>query len=76
MKHYVSNAIMCPFYKQEQATKIHCDGVCRHNTVQLSFDDEDYKKYFRKIYCMNIKGYYLCPIYLAIYQQYKEEGDE
>lgn len=76
MKHYESKAVVCPFYHQEQATKIHCDGVCQGNTVQISFITQEVKNKFRKDFCLNIKAYTKCPIYQAIAKQWEDDSDE
>ncbi len=66
MKHYSSTAVVCPFYKQEQAMKIHCDGFNKYNTIQVSFKDEDYKREHRERCCLNINNYRNCPVYLML----------
>jgi hypothetical protein len=76
MKHYESKAVVCPFYHQEQATKIHCDGVSKDNTVQISFTNQEAKNKYRKDFCLNIKTYTKCPIYQAIAKQWEDEDDD
>lgn len=77
MKHYESKAVVCPFYHQEQAMKIHCDGFGEDNTVQVSFTSKEAKMRHRKAHCLNIKAYRKCPLYSAIESQFKEdESDE
>ena len=76
MKHYESKAVVCPFYHQEQPTKIHCDGFSTENTVQISFKTKEDKIRHRKNYCLNLQNHKQCPIYEAISTQYEEGLDE
>ena len=76
MKHYESKAVVCPFYHQEQPTKIHCDGFGEDNTVQISFTSKEAKNSHRKAHCLNIKQYTKCPLYETIAKKYEENDDD
>ena len=76
MKHYSSKAVVCPFYHQEQPTKIHCEGFATDNTIQVSFVNKEAKINHRKHCCLDIKAYKQCPIYEAIASQYEEDDED
>ena len=74
MKHYVSEAVVCPFYIQEQAIKIHCEGFAKDNNIQVSFRNEEKKNVHRKKFCRSIQCYRECPLYKTIEKQYMEDN--
>ena len=73
MKHYVSTEVVCPFYTQEQALRIHCEGITAGSSIQVSFYKEFLKKLHRRNYCCKTSNYEKCPLYEAIAKQYKED---
>jgi hypothetical protein len=73
MQNYVSKEVVCPFYKQEQATKLKCEGFSKSCSLQTSFCNRARLLIHKECYCNNIKGYTRCPLYPAIYRQYEED---
>lgn len=76
MKHYQSSVIVCPFYNQETALKIYCDGINTHCSTQVSFVEKLHKESHEKQFCKELHKYNSCPIYQAINKQYEENEDE
>lgn len=76
MKNQTDRLVVCPFYSQEEGTKLHCEGFCTGTRILLHFDCKDRKKAHKKKYCKNINGYELCPLNPVIMKQYKAEEKE
>lgn len=72
MKYYQSTVIVCPFYNQETALKIYCDGISSHCSTQVSFDFKFHKEAHERQFCKELHLYTSCPIYQAINKQYEE----
>ena len=72
MKHYVAKEIICPFYKQEEPTRIHCEGFCKSNSLQISFAKKELLQLHRERHCKNFVGYPMCPLFPVINKQYEE----
>jgi hypothetical protein len=51
VKRYVSKYVMCPFYHNEDALIIYCEGVTDGTVIHLAFNDKDQKKDYKKEYC-------------------------
>ena len=75
MKHYQSSVIVCPFYNQETALKIYCDGINSHSSTQVSFDEKLHKEIHEKQFCKDIHHYPSCPIFGAVSKQFKENEE-
>jgi hypothetical protein len=73
MKYYSSTVIVCPFYHQETALRIHCDGINSHSSTQVSFDERLHKDIHERKFCKDIHNHPSCPIYKAIVEQFEEE---
>ena len=73
MQHYVSKEVVCPFYKQEEATKIFCEGFCKTTSLQTSFTRNEHLITHKERHCNSFKGYPLCPLYSIINKQYEVE---
>lgn len=73
MQGYISKEVVCPFYKQEQAAKIRCEGFCKSCSIQVSFSNRERLIQHKDRFCNKIEGYHDCPLYPAIYGQYGEE---
>lgn len=71
MQNYVSKEVVCPFYKQEEATKIRCEGFCKITSLQTSFIRREQLIAHKESYCNKMKGYPLCPLYSIINKQYE-----
>ena len=73
MQNYVSKEVVCPFYKQEDATKIRCEGFSKCCSIQTSFSCRERLILHKGRYCNSMEGYPECPLYPAIYGQYGED---
>lgn len=76
MKNYMDKCAVCPFYSQEEPMKLHCEGYSVGTRFHIIFDCKERKKAHKKKYCNNMDGYADCPLYPAIYEQYREDDDE
>ena len=70
MQNYISKEVVCPFYKQEEALKIKCEGFCKSCSIQTSFTKRELLQMHKETYCNKIKGYQRCPLYPVIVKQY------
>lgn len=73
MQNYMSKEVVCPFYKQEEATKLKCEGYCKTTSLQTSFQRREQLITHKERHCNSFKGYPLCPLYSIINRQYEEE---
>lgn len=73
MQHYISKEVVCPFYKQEDATKLFCEGYCKSCSLQTSFTRREQLQLHKERHCNSFKGYPNCPIYPVIAKQYDEK---
>jgi hypothetical protein len=76
MRNYMDKSVVCPFYSQEEALKIHCEGYNIGTRLHLCFDCKERMKAHKARYCNDIKGYQSCPLNPVIMAQYEEEGDD
>ena len=68
--------VKCPFYKQERATQITCEGFSEGNGLQLFFRSKALLKEHQSRYCKSIKDHVRCPLYAVINEQYEnKKGD-
>ena len=74
MKYYVSKAAVCPFYKQEEKTKVRCCGYEKGVHMHLVFADQEKKMVHKRRFCEHIKGYLKCPYYSVAAKQFEEDG--
>lgn len=73
MQNYVSKEVVCPFYKQEEATKLRCEGFCKTTSLQTSFECRAQLIAHKDRHCNSFKGYPKCPLYSVIMRQYDED---
>ena len=73
MRTYVSKEVVCPFYKQEEATKIRCEGFCKGCSLQISFTRNELLLLHRDRHCKSFEGYPKCPLYSVINKQYESK---
>lgn len=71
MQNYVSKEVVCPFYKQEETTKIRCEGYCKACSLQTSFTSRVLLQIHKERHCNSIEGYRKCPLYSVINRQYE-----
>ena len=74
MQNYVSKEVVCPFYKQEEATKIRCEGYCKTTSLQTSFAKKELLALHKERHCNSFKGYPKCPLYEVICKQYESKA--
>lgn len=65
-----ANAV-CPFYRHEERTRVHCEGICGSTSIHVVFTDPKLKHEHKKLFCCN--GYINCPLYKLINNPYKED---
>ena len=63
--------VLCPFYHDDEGVKIRCEGFCKNNCLQISFQNREQMLNHRYIYCMSFDGFPSCPLYSVIYKQYE-----
>lgn len=72
MQHYVAKEVVCPFYHQEDSTRIRCEGFCSTTSLQTSFKFREQLISHKARHCNDIKGYMKCPLYGVINKQYEK----
>ena len=73
MKKYLSPEVVCPFYHQEDAKKLLCEGFCKDTSLQISFQRREQLILHKEMHCISFEGYPKCPLYSVIYKQYEVE---
>lgn len=58
--------VKCPFYRKNEKNRIVCDGICKGNTINLSFEDCRDKKMYMKEMCDKFDGFPTCPIFTIL----------
>lgn len=72
MKHYVSKSAVCPFYRQEERQKVHCEGLKQGMSTHLVFTGKEQLEKHKEEYCCNLQNYINCPIYEAVAKKCEE----
>ena len=72
MQNYCDKYVVCPFYSQEAALKLHCEGFDIGNRIHLCFDCKERMKAHKQRFCCDIFNYEKCPLYTVIAKQYEE----
>lgn len=62
MRYYCSKQVQCPYYHQEVAQKLMCEGPVDKTTTQLSFTFKVEKTEYKKQHCTNSSGWKTCRI--------------
>lgn len=73
MGSYFSSDILCPFYHDDDAQKIKCEGVVDGNTIHVTFGSSTKARQYKRDYCC--KEYKECRIAKMLYAKYAEEDD-
>lgn len=60
----------CPFYLDENADKIACEGVITRSTLLVRFSDPFEKDEYCKKYCRKITGWKECPVAVGLAGKY------
>ena len=51
VKRYVSKHVICPFYHNEDALVIYCEGVDNNTVIHLAFSKKEDKQDYKKALC-------------------------
>lgn len=76
MRNYSDKYVACPFYSQEDGSKIRCEGFAEDNSLQTTFDTKEHLKAHKRRFCYAISRHKECPLFPIINQKYKENEDE
>lgn len=71
MRGYQSKYVVCPFYHQEKAFQILCEGFCKSCSLQITFTSKESLLLHREIHCESFDGYPKCPLFPVINKQYE-----
>lgn len=71
---YGAKFVKCPFYRNHDANRIVCEGLCEGNTINLVYESQPDERLYMKEMCNSIFGHRDCPIYQLLDRLY-EEGD-
>ena len=55
VKRYVSKYVICPFYHNEEALIIYCEGVDDKTVIHLAFGKKEDKQEYKKALCCSAK---------------------
>jgi len=73
MKQYCSPIALCPYYRDESAGAVGCQGVSDQSYLRLSFDNRSAAFGYKRSRCK--KSYRLCPVYRMLAQLYDDLPD-
>lgn len=71
---YGAKFVKCPFYRNHDANRIVCEGLCKRNTVNLVFESSSDKSNYMKEVCDDILGCRDCLIHIMLDMKYDSEG--
>ena len=72
---YEAKFVKCPFYRNHDANRIVCEGLCDGNTINLVYESQVEKKKYMSNVCSSILDSRDCPIYILLEQKYEEKND-
>ena len=72
MKRYESKYACCPFYHNEDSTKIYCEGVEKDSFTHNVFTSPKKKTKYRDEHCCQMEKYQQCPLYKEKKKKYNE----
>lgn len=70
---YEAKFVKCPYYRNHDANRIVCEGLCEHNTINLVYQSQAERSKYMKTVCYDILGSRDCPIYMMLDQKYEED---
>lgn len=70
-KYWLASNAACPFYKDESATMVRCDGWVPEAVNHLAFANRDTAKSYKKEFCRG--DFKHCAIYHALLDSKKTE---
>lgn len=59
---YTGRDVVCPYWREEDATSICCEGWMEKTTVRIRFADKRSKAVFAARRCADMDGYKRCPM--------------
>ena len=68
-------AVLCPFYNEESAQIIFCEGIEPDTTTHIAFSSKAHIKNYKHRYCEN-QRYKRCWIARMLTLKYEEEENE
>ena len=74
MARFDDPSVLCPFYREENAQSVICEGPNRFSKVHLCFTPPSKKKEFKRQYCM--AHYRECELARALYRMWEEKESE
>lgn len=60
--------VQCPYYREDGAQVVRCEGVSRGNNLQLSFNGKRVKKAYKDRHCRD--AWITCPIAKMLNEKY------
>ena len=71
-KRRADKSVLCPFYSEEDAQMILCEGVEDNTSLHLAFGSPACLKAYKHRFCCGTK-FKKCRIARMLYQKYEEE---
>lgn len=71
---YEAKFVKCPFYRNHDANRIVCEGLCEGNTINLVFQSQAEKKEYMKGVCYDLLGCRDCLVHMMLMQKHEENG--
>lgn len=63
---YGAKFVKCPFYRNHDANRIVCEGLCEGNTINLVYESGADRRRYMKDVCNSILGCRDCPVYILL----------
>jgi hypothetical protein len=70
---HAAKYVKCPYYHNNDANRIVCEGLCEGNTINLVYESQADRKQYMKDVCNSILACRDCPIHILLDQKYEEE---
>jgi hypothetical protein len=74
MQRYESKYVVCPFYHNEEALVLYCEGVIKDSTLLNAFRRSADKREYKGCYCTSMEGHKKCPYAEILYKKYEDGG--
>lgn len=72
---YAAKFVQCPYYHNNDANKIVCEGLGEGNTIQLVYESQVKRKQYMKEVCNDIFACRDCLIHMMLDQKYEEDAN-
>lgn len=76
MQNYSDKYVACPFYSQENGSKIRCEGFADNNSLQTTFETKELLKAHKRRFCYTLSRHRECPLYAIINKKYEENDTD